>query len=511
MSPRRLLAMGVFAMGLLACGDLFDDPVAPPTRVVVVGIDGGDWDLFDPLIEEGLLPNLGRLRKEGATGPIKVDSAQSPESWTTLATGVYKERHGIVQDTSRPGSTFAAHPSQIKVKRLWDIAGERGRRIFVADYWVTRPAYPVNGVLISREGNESYPPGSREVRGRRLSPKNHRKKMADLGLEFSVSDTMTGWLDRDPNFDLAILPYYGWDQSLHVLFQEFSTWRDPVALKGTPAKALDRVTTGGQIVLEAAKVADRLLGRGLRYAGDDGYVVVWSDHGHRAATPCRRRIAYRRAVLEDRRSPKDPQTIEEGSLMVRGAQLTLASREVTWYGRLRNLACILKFPVIDIQGDEAEAQLTRLEALALESGEPLFHRVGNSLRPSQALQELGAETLAKETNDLFSVFVNSGSHGVEDDGIFGVLGPGVQAGPMRSEVRTVDTTPTVLWLMGLPTAEDMDGRPITDILTPSALQDRPVTTVPTFEDGVRPWATPEQRNLSETEIERLKALGYIDG
>jgi arylsulfatase A-like enzyme len=334
--------------------------------------------------------------------------------------------------------------------------------------------------------------------------------MAKLGLEFSVSDTMTGWLDRDANFDLAILPYYGWDQSLHMLYQEYVTWRDPVRIKGTPADALDRVTTGGEIAMEAARVADRLVQRGLKYAGPDGYVVVWSDHGHRAAEPCRRRIAYRRSALEGRDGRRDARTIEAGELKVNGARLTLAPREVTWYGRTPGLTCVLKFPVIEVAGDQAETHLARLEALALASGEPMFHRVGTSLRPTQALQTLGAGILAKENNDLFSVFVNSGSHGQEDDGIFAVVGPGVRAGKLSVEVRSVDTTPTVLWLMGLPSAEDLDGRPITEILTPAERERRPVTWVPTFEDGVRPWATPQRGDLTDDEAERLKALGYLE-
>lgn len=505
---RRLLA--VVALGLSGCGDWFADPAAPKTRVVVVGIDGGDWRMLDPLIDEGLLPNLARLRQQGATAPLLVDSAQSPESWTTLATGVFKARHGIIQDNSRPGSTFAAHPSQVLVKRLWDIAGERGRRVFVADYWITNPAYPINGVMISREGNDSFPSGSRDVRGERLAPQTHREQMADLGLEFSVSDSMTGWLDRDAGFDLAILPYYGWDQSLHVMFQEYATWRDPQRLAAVPESAAARVRTGGEIVLEAGKVADRLLGRALEYAGDEGYVVVWSDHGHREAQPCQRRIAYRRAALEGRDAPTDPRTLEDGKLALTGARATLTSQEVTWHARTRGLACTLRYPVIGINGDQAEAHLARLAALTLDGGEPVFQRVDQELRPSRALQRLGAETLAKESNGLFSVFVNSGSHGVEDSGIFGVLGPGVQPGPLAVPVRSVDTTPTVLWLMGLPTAEDLDGHPITELLEPGALAGRPVTTVPTFEDGVRPWATPERKDLTAAEEERLKALGYIE-
>ena len=37
-------------------------------KVMVLGLDGATWDVLEPLIQEGLLPNLARLREQGSSG-----------------------------------------------------------------------------------------------------------------------------------------------------------------------------------------------------------------------------------------------------------------------------------------------------------------------------------------------------------------------------------------------------------------------------------------------------------
>jgi hypothetical protein len=61
-----------------------------------------------------------------------------------------------------------------------------------------------------------------------------------------------------------------------------------------------------------------------------------------------------------------------------------------------------------------------------------------------------------------------GAHKV--DGIVLMMGPDVKRDANISGATVLDITPTVLALFGLPTALDMDGRPIEDALTPSTLK-----------------------------------------
>ena len=65
-------------------------------RVVVFGIDGADWQAIEPLVARGRMPAFKRLIEQGATGPLRsMEPSASPALWTTVATGVGPDRHGI--------------------------------------------------------------------------------------------------------------------------------------------------------------------------------------------------------------------------------------------------------------------------------------------------------------------------------------------------------------------------------------------------------------------------------
>ena len=98
------------------------------------------------------------------------------------------------------------------------------------------------------------------------------------------------------------------------------------------------------------------------------------------------------------------------------------------------------------------------------------------------------------------------------DGVVFVAGPDAKRGVSIAGATVLDIAPTVLALFGLPTAQDMDGRPIEDALT-SAVMKRIArdTRLKTYETGTRqagsdqPIASPVDEELRE----RLRSLGYI--
>jgi predicted AlkP superfamily phosphohydrolase/phosphomutase len=86
--------------------------------------------------------------------------------------------------------------------------------------------------------------------------------------------------------------------------------------------------------------------------------------------------------------------------------------------------------------------------------------------------------LLKEADPSTNVLVTSdhgfmgGGKGVmahKLDGILFLQGPGVKPGVTISGATVLDITPTILALYGLPTAADMDGRPIEDALKPAVM------------------------------------------
>ena len=140
----------------------------PSVRIILIGWDGADWGIIDPLIRAGKLPHLSRLKQEGAWGRMRSETPTlSPLLWTTVVTGKPPEEHGIIDFLVRDPQTDRYVPitqTFRKVKALWNIFTDCGLdSIFIA-WWATWPAEPVRGLQVSDRVAYSLFPGlSREV------------------------------------------------------------------------------------------------------------------------------------------------------------------------------------------------------------------------------------------------------------------------------------------------------------------------------------------------------------
>lgn len=69
---------------------------ARATRVIVVGLDGLEPSIVEPMVQAGELPELARLRARGSYARLATTTpAQTPVAWSTFATGVNPGGHGI--------------------------------------------------------------------------------------------------------------------------------------------------------------------------------------------------------------------------------------------------------------------------------------------------------------------------------------------------------------------------------------------------------------------------------
>jgi predicted AlkP superfamily phosphohydrolase/phosphomutase/tetratricopeptide (TPR) repeat protein len=124
---------------------------AGDARVFLLALDGADWEIIDRLESEGRLPNLARLRREGASGVLRSEEPMlSPIVWTTIATGRPPTDHGIVGFlTSRAGKTEPVRSDERRVRAFWNIATDLGVPVGVLGWYASWPAETVNGFLIS--------------------------------------------------------------------------------------------------------------------------------------------------------------------------------------------------------------------------------------------------------------------------------------------------------------------------------------------------------------------------
>jgi predicted AlkP superfamily phosphohydrolase/phosphomutase len=151
---KKTLLIIILAVLLLAAGWLFIlRPERPPINpVVVIGLDGADWRIMNPLMERGELPNLTRLMKEGSAGVLKsMRPTKSPVVWTSIATGMGMLKHGILDfrfiDKNNIEVPYSA--GERIAKTFWNILGEKGFKVGIINWFLTFPAEKVNGYMIS--------------------------------------------------------------------------------------------------------------------------------------------------------------------------------------------------------------------------------------------------------------------------------------------------------------------------------------------------------------------------
>jgi tetratricopeptide (TPR) repeat protein len=126
-------------------------PIAP-RRVLLVGWDAADGKIVDALLAAGALPALHRMVAEGAIGELAgVGAPIAPLAWTTIATGVRPDRHGIlaeVEPDAGAGGWRAVSARSRHAKALWNVATQAGLRSIVVGWAASHPAEPILGACV---------------------------------------------------------------------------------------------------------------------------------------------------------------------------------------------------------------------------------------------------------------------------------------------------------------------------------------------------------------------------
>ena len=121
------------------------------------GLDGLTWSFLDPLLEAGQLPNFESVLEDAAFGELETfRPTRSAILWTSVATGKTMEKHGIT-DWTYVDEEARGEIEQLRAvsaltgpaATMWEILGAKGFAVSVVNWWVTYPARPVNGVLIT--------------------------------------------------------------------------------------------------------------------------------------------------------------------------------------------------------------------------------------------------------------------------------------------------------------------------------------------------------------------------
>ncbi len=269
-----------------------------PHRAVVIGWDGATWDLIDPWIAEGKLPNLAQFRAQATHGDLRsTDPPFTFPAWTSFLTGKNPGRHGVFDFTERVPGTHQiqfVNAKRVRSKTLWRLLSDAGRRVACMGVPVTFPPEVVNGVLIcgfdapgaSSKADETtfYPPAMLEEIRRDVGPYTISANIMPLMNEDrheEALDAILATIESKGRTARYLLEREAWDVFM-VLFGESDLighhfWRfcDPKSPLYTPSKS-PRVANA---IYEVYKKLDDILPQLLAACPDDCVRVICSDHG----------------------------------------------------------------------------------------------------------------------------------------------------------------------------------------------------------------------------------------
>ncbi len=287
--------------------------MSPKTKLLLVGWDAADWQIINPLLQQGKMPSLARLMNGGAWGNLAtLDPPISPMLWTSIATGKRPYKHGIHGFTELAPDGENVRPVRVtsrKCKAVWNILNDNGYKTNVIGWWPSHPAEKLDGVCVSNffavipdEKKEDWPLFEGAV-----FPENRAEELAELRLHPKelTAEIMHNFFpnaiglnsDTDPVLRSAmrilahatsvhapathILETTDWDFTAVYFdaldhFSHLGMKYHPPQLKGIS----DRDFKNYSYLVEAAyRFHDMLLDRLLDLAGENCNVILVSDHG----------------------------------------------------------------------------------------------------------------------------------------------------------------------------------------------------------------------------------------
>ncbi len=255
-------------------------------RFLVLGLDGGTFDLLDPLMKAGEMPFLRSLRERGFSAPLlSVYPAKTIPAWYSFATGLDPGSLGIFGFTEPDGGPGKSRIVQSfrPAEAMWDILSRRGLRVGVLNFPI-RGAYPVNGFLVPgmlAERPTTYPANAREIVEGELGEPAVPELPAYRGSERAhwMAEATRG-VDQRGRSAKVLCDRFRPD-FLFVLFRETDRvqhqhWTE---LTGRPDAIGDDLLGFYREVDAACQQIDQA----FRAVGGPAVTLVISDHGHGSA------------------------------------------------------------------------------------------------------------------------------------------------------------------------------------------------------------------------------------
>ena len=437
-----------------------------PPKVVVLGLDGLTWRFLDPLLAAGHLPHLEGVLEGAASGELEtLRPTHSAILWTSVATGKTPSKHGITD------WIYVDKDARAEIERLrllsgidrtattvWEILGEQGLSVSVVNWWVTYPARPVNGVLVT-------------------------DRLKSLMNKMSIADEPD--LVYPPSLIAELRPMFLRPDDVNEVLDEFG-------FQGYSESRADEMFHTSD--------ASRTLWRSLRsYVGQDRMVTDWAlhllgqDQPNLFAAIVRIPDVYAHFAWRFADRPTLERIIPQVQLE------SLLSEDDTVRTEAHELAAELDLAL-------AEAMLP-----AYKFADEFVGSVVAAMEPTSILMVVSDHGFVWHSGAYDHNPTSRGPYPeTSPPGVIIMKSPDIRPGRIEG-AQLFDIAPTILYALGEPTAVDMDGRALRQAFSESGLyggrEEQFVSTygVPQEQDAF-PLGAAEQELIDD-----LRSLGYIGG
>lgn len=534
-------------------------------KVVVLGLDGATFDVLDPLMARGKLPNLARIKQQGVYGDL--ESTFPPitaPAWLSLATGKNPGRTGVFYFLYRDKENFEFKPlgaQKFYGHSFWDYLSRADRRVGILHYPMLYPPYPINGFMVSgilspEDDSITSPAGLKaeldaaaggyRIKVNYADPQYRRREKHLFHELMQILEKRTQALlyliqNRPTDLLFAVFSATDWAQHYFWKFWDDShNHHDP-----------RRAREGRRYFEQIWEKVDEIVGR-IRDAIDPGTdLILVSDHGFGPVDQTfyvntwLRQQGYlvrrqnKSVTTAFRKGLYGPLEKMGGWLLSRLPALTpwarrlghaLKPQPADWidfersraFALRQNLTCgmiYLNVPDPDQfeslrreianRLTELPRQLDMPFAIEVYNREDLYHGECVHLAPALffKINNFRCAVDPRYSRELIAsrspMSGRSGGHRL--NGILMGLGPHLGRGAIPN-ARIVDIAPSLLHLMDCPVPPDMDGRILPNLFPPTAAPSpAPACT------ELHP--SPDENTLSRDDTnqvrQRLEALGYL--
>ena len=525
------------------------------SRVLLIGWDGADWRILDPMLEAGILPNLASLIGRGARGTLmSTVPNHSWSAWPSFLTGMVPSNHGVYDIFERDYSARRKLPvtylSIRETTMLSDLTAA-GVPTVMTNVPLTFPPPKIEGRLVAGGVLPKWRPFTH--------PPELAEELERAGAHFPINGmSWTTFRNRPEPFlaeaveltearikanehlldttdwRFASLVFVATDRVQHCLTRYVSP--------DHPDHARSSRESLAEKIRDVYRLLDDGLGRLVGRAGQDDLVLFMSDHGFRGVT----RALHMDRLLEHLGFLRSAATRAVFGPMQWGRLRAVARKvydllglhgrvslpqSVNWqkttaYTAVRstgegvslNLAGREPEGIVE-PGDYEQVRERVMGALAsfvdpatgmrpiarVLRREDVFSGKYVETAPDIVLEAAPLYSLTHATSVVEDADWLSGDHRIE--GVIAAAGPKVEPDAFADPAQLVDLAPTILAALRAPASVKHDGRLLSSVVGEEAAAE---TTASVAADvGVTADSGLDAEEAREVE-EHLRGLGYLE-